>query len=160
MGPIRMHYLDASALVKLFVVENGSSVLRDYVSEHSVFSTTSICFAEALGVLKSKFLRKLLLQEDYLAACEELTACIRNGEIKIEDIGISDRSVFDQVEDIAREYTLDISDAFQIVTLKIGIFSLLKIDYKPIMITADKALAKAAINEGLMVWDCLSEPSP
>jgi predicted nucleic acid-binding protein len=53
MKLIRIHYLDASAIVKLFIAEEGSDRLQKYFSEESNFYTTSLCFAEALGALKS-----------------------------------------------------------------------------------------------------------
>jgi predicted nucleic acid-binding protein len=48
MKLIRIHYLDASAIVKLFIAEEGSDRLQKYFSEESNFHTTSLCFAEAL----------------------------------------------------------------------------------------------------------------
>lgn len=160
MVAIRTHYLDTSALVKLFIVEKGSSVLRAYFDEHTVFATTSLCFAETLGVLKTKFVRAELSQNDYLEACADLMAHLRAGAVQIEDIGISELSVFDQVEIISFKYKLDISDAFQILTLKFGCFAMMKLDLAPILITADKELAKAARKEGLIVWYFLGEPHP
>jgi uncharacterized protein with PIN domain len=46
---VRVHYLDASALVKLLVDEPGSSRLKEYFDNPNVFRMTSLCFAEALG---------------------------------------------------------------------------------------------------------------
>jgi predicted nucleic acid-binding protein len=60
MADIRTRYLDTSAIVKLFVAEDGSMALRSYLGQHAVLFTTSLCFAETLGVLKAKYLRKLL----------------------------------------------------------------------------------------------------
>ncbi len=52
-------YLDASVLVKLFWKENGSDVIKNYINSNptSVFYTTSLCFAETLGILKTRNLR-------------------------------------------------------------------------------------------------------
>lgn len=160
MAEIRTHYLDASALVALFVPEEESPKLRRYVDQHAVFASTSICFAEALGVLKRKFAKKQMLQEEYLSACEELIATIRSEDIQVEDVGISQRDVFDRVEIIARKYALDISDAFQLFTLKVGSFSAFQGDSAPMLITADRELAIAARKEGLRVWDCANDPAP
>lgn len=60
MADIRTHYLYTSAIVKLFVVEDGSLALRNYIGQHAVLFTTSLCFAETLGVLKAKYVRRLL----------------------------------------------------------------------------------------------------
>jgi predicted nucleic acid-binding protein len=160
MTDIRTHYLDASAIVKLLVDEDGSPVLKAYFGQHSVFSTTWLCFAETLGVLKLKFLRKLIDQERYLSACEELMAHLRGQSLEIDDVGISHRSTFDEVEQLAKKHSLDISDAYQLVTLRRGVFSRMTGASRPILITADDALAVAARAEGLRVWHCLRESAP
>ena len=53
MGRIACHAicLDASALVKLYVKEEGSDKIRDYVSRKGPWYTTLFCYFEALGVL-------------------------------------------------------------------------------------------------------------
>jgi predicted nucleic acid-binding protein len=160
MPNIKTAYLDASALVKLLVPEDGSRAVRDYFSTHSVFTTTSICFAETLGALKLKFKNQLISTDQYLAACSELMAHIRGHTLEIEDIGISKNYIFDEVECIAKMYELDVSDAYQIVTLRRGAFSTLTGDSRPFLITADQQLAAAARREGHQVWDCLRESAP
>ena len=162
MTDIRTHYLDASAIVKLLVEEDGSLALRNYVEQHAVFCTTSICFAETLGVLKSKFLRvKSFDQEQYLSACEDLMGLLRDENLVIDDVGISTRVVFDEVEDLTKKHAkVDISDTYQLVTLKRGKFSKYSGESSPILITADERLADAARAEGMRVWDCLREPAP
>lgn len=50
-------YFDASAAVKLVVPEPGSDNVRAHFNEHARFYMTSLCFAEALGVLKRKMLQ-------------------------------------------------------------------------------------------------------
>jgi len=160
MDSIRTHYLDASAIVKLLVDEDGSDALRAYFGRHSVFYATSICFAETLGVLKAKVLREQLDEEQYLSACEELMAHLRGHTLEIDDVGISQRGTFDEVERLAKKHSLDISDAYQLVTLSCGGLSRLKTGLQPILVTADAALAAAAKSEGLRSWNCLRESEP
>ena len=112
------HYLDTSALVKLLVDEDGCAKMRCYFQENTVFYTTSICFVETLGALKGKYERKLITQDQYLKACNNLMAYISEEAIGIDEIGISDRRTFREVERVAKNYNLDIADALQIVTLK------------------------------------------
>jgi hypothetical protein len=167
---IRIHYLDASAIVKLVLNETGSVELRQYFGKESSFTATSLCFAEALGVLKVKrFYQKSLTDEEYFAGCDELMAYVADDTIKIEDIEVKDRCVFDEVEKMTRKYnegkpkdeTIDISDAFQIVSVKRNYFSRFPdTDSKPILITGDQALANAARDEGLRVWYCIDELPP
>lgn len=56
-GWIKVHYLDASALIKLFIWEKGSKRIRQYFEKESDFWMTSICFGE-LGRLKSVYFNK------------------------------------------------------------------------------------------------------
>lgn len=161
MKLIRIHYLDASAIVKLFVDEDGSDNLRIYFDSESCFNATSLCFAEALGVLKVKyFYRKETSEEKYFAAADELLAMVADDTISVQDIEINDRSVFNELEMKARDYAIDISDAFQLATVKRDYFSRFENDSKPILITGDKKLAEAAIKEGLRAWYCVSEAPP
>jgi predicted nucleic acid-binding protein len=161
MAAVRTHYLDASAIVKLFVDEENSDILREYYNAHSTYSTTSLCFSEAIGVLKVKWLyRKEITHEQYLDAMNDLMACFAYEAIRIDEIEIKDRAVFKEVERLSECYALDISDAFQIYTLKTGFFSILTGDSKPILITGDTNLAAATRKEGLRVWDCMKEPAP
>ena len=157
----RTHYLDASAIVKIFVIEDGSDRIKQYFENQSGFYTTSLCFAEALGVLKSKhFKRGKMSEEEYLTSADELLGLLSAGIIEIEDVNISDRSIFCEVEALARKYRIDISDAFQIVSVKGNYFSQFKSDSKPILITADADLARAARSESLRVWNIIEESEP
>ena len=161
MAAVRTHYLDASAIVKLFVDEDNSEILRKYYYDHSTYSTTSLCFSEAISVLKVKWLyRKEITHEQYLDAMNDLMASFAYEKIRIDEIEIKDRAVFKEVERLSECYALDISDAFQIYTLKTGLFSVLRGDSKPILITGDTNLAAATRKEGLRVWDCMKEPAP
>jgi predicted nucleic acid-binding protein len=163
MKLIRIHYLDASAIVKLFVEEEGSAALRTYFESEAHFYATSLSFAEALGVLKVKhFYRKEITDEEYLAACDELVAYAGDDTIKIEDVAIRDTTVFLEVEALVRTYnrSIDVSDAFQIVSVKRNYFSRFENDSKPMFITGDKDLAVAVRQEGLRVWDCVRESIP
>ncbi|MCF6226287.1 MAG: type II toxin-antitoxin system VapC family toxin [Xanthomonadales bacterium] len=162
MGAIRTHLFDASALVKLFLNEDGSEKVKKYFNSHSVFWTTSLCFGEVLGVFKRKFIsnKEDFTKEQYLFASEGLVAYIRNGSISIEEVDITKLEVFNEVEKIVEKYSIDLADAFQIVALKNGFPSSLSGDSKTILITADGELAEAAKSEGLRVWNCLGESAP
>lgn len=162
MAIIRTHYFDASALVKLLIKEDGSETLHAYCEEHSNFRTTALCVAEALSVLKVKhFYRKEIDEENYFAASELLAGWISTlGGIEIEEVNISDRSIFQDVEKLCKKYSLDLSDGLQIFTLKKGFFSVLTGDSTPILITADDRLADAVEAEGGRVWHVLKANQP
>jgi len=161
MGMIRTNCLDASAIVKLLIAEAGSDKLRKYFTKQTCFYTTSLCFAEALGVLKAKHLRCEITQEEYLDTCYQLLSYVHPDNIGIDiiEIEIKKRVAFDDVENLVKKYSIDVSDAFQIYTLK-EVFSNFAGDSAPILITADRGLATAAENEGLRVWNCIEDPSP
>ena len=184
MGVVRTHLLDATALVKLVVDEDKSDRVRKYYRSQSVFWTTSVCFSEALGVLKRKWLNKskqpkckmiswfqfsrkqnkfaidAISTENYYCASEELVALLRNDSISLEEVPFTDRSIYDETETLSKKYKLDIIDAFQLVTLLRGFPSKMIGGSKTIFITADRKLAKAAKSEGLRPWNCMKESSP
>jgi predicted nucleic acid-binding protein len=160
MNDLRTHYLDASSIVKLLIDEDGAKVLREYIGPHATRVTTSLCFAETLGVLKAKHTHKHISEEQYLSACEELIAHLRGQTLTIEPADITDRTVFDEVERLAKKHKLDFSDACQLLTVRSGALSSLEGDSRPILVTADKKLATAARAEGLRAWDCMHEQAP
>ena len=51
----KTRYLDASAMVKLVVNEGDGHLVREFFLANVNFCATSICLAEALGVLKGKW---------------------------------------------------------------------------------------------------------
>lgn len=158
----RANYLDASAVVKILVDEKDSLPVKEYFQKsRSCFRITSICFAEALGVLKVKhFSRKEITGKGYLNRSYLLVGWLRTGRIVVDEADFSDSKIFDEVESVVKKYGIDISDAFQIVTIKRGKYSRCSGESQSLLITADKGLAKAARNEGIKVWLCLNEPVP
>src|SRR5258708_36380060 len=86
---VKARYLDASALVKLYVDEPHSDVVRAFVNEHpKPFNTTSLCFAEAFTVFKRKWLDKDLTTEAYLTATSRLRVAAWGNEIEVHDFGL------------------------------------------------------------------------
>lgn len=161
MTAVRIHYMDTSAIVKLLVEEDGSKRIRDYFSNETNFHTTSLCFVEALGVLKRKREKRNnpLSNDEYLRACEEL--CIfAYGKIPVDEISIVDPQAFRETQEIAKKHALDLIDCFQIYTLRKGMRSHFVGGSQPILITADKRLAEAAESQGLKSWDILNEERP
>lgn len=126
-----IHYLDTSVLVKLLVKEDGSDVMDDYMarSHISAFSVTSLCFVEALRILKRKNNPKqigkktYIDKEQYFATCDELRGRVSDtGDMTLEVVDVVDSDVFDEAESIARECNIDMIDAYQIVTLSNNFF--------------------------------------
>lgn len=150
---ITLHYLDANCLVKLVVGESGSSELRNYFFGNGVVcATTTFCFHEALGVLKSKWINRkrpdCISEETYLAACEDLCALVEDQNIQLDEISIADRRTFHESEQLVQAHKIDLSDAFQLVTLKRGMFARLNAG-NPVLISEDAGMVSAAHKENL-----------
>jgi predicted nucleic acid-binding protein len=160
----RVYYLDTSVIVKLLVREKGTEVFTNYRKKEYVSSTlyaTTFCFAEALGVLKSKYLHKEIDEEAYFTLSDVLSGFIsKDNFIELVDVDISDSFIFDEVERIGKRNKLDVVDAYQIVTIKMDNSSRNDLKSEPILVTADSALAEAARKEGLRAWNCLTELAP
>ena len=67
---------------------------------------------------------------------------------------------FREARDLVLRRQLDFSDAFQILSVKIGYFSRAVDDSRTLLVTADNPLAVAARAEGLRVWNVLTEATP
>jgi predicted nucleic acid-binding protein len=161
MNAVRSNCFDASALVKLYVNETGSDIISNYFNNEPTKYTTPLCFYEALNVLKVKhFYRKEISSVEYHDATFNLTAWFSSIVNNIEDINFLTPSVFKNVQNISKKYSLDLSDAFQILSVKEGFFSKLSGDSRTILVSADKKLSEVAKLEGLRVWYFLDEPMP
>lgn len=160
MQHIKTHFLDTSALAKLFLKEDGSEAIHSNIGKASVNWTTSLCVAELLGVFKCKYVRKEISKEKYLELSDELMGLVRNEDIRIEQVDISGFYTFRDTENFCKKYDIDLADSLQIVTLLQGFPSRLEGESKPLFITADSSLAKAARDQGLKVWDCINEQYP
>lgn len=157
----RANCLDASALVKLYVEEIGSDILRQYAETEPTRYTTPFCFFEALNVLKVKWLyRKEISKEEYHDASLSLTSWFSHISKRIPDLDFTDPLIFMEVKTLSDKYSLDLSDAFQILSVKKGFFSGLAGESRTILVTADEGLAKASRNEGIRAWHFLTEPKP
>ncbi len=150
---VRTHCLDASALVKLYIEERGSSELREYLRGHANWYTTPFCFFEALSVLKVKFkYRREITEEQYHDLGLRLVAEFGARTRDIRDINFTDPLIFGKVQEMCRKHpALDFSDAFQILSVKMGYFSRMAGDSQTVLVTADKDLQTAAEQEGLQV---------
>jgi predicted nucleic acid-binding protein len=160
--PPRANCFDASALIKVFTREQGSDVVRDYFNNRSPTKyTTPFCFYETLNVLKVKWLyRKEISKDEYTASAFRLVAWFEASTRYANDIDLKNPIVFFRVRELAERHSLDLSDAFQIISVKEGYFSHLINDSQTVLVTADEALAKAAKIEGVKSWYCLGEPEP
>ena len=158
---VRADFFDASALAKVYCDEPGSAVVRKYFLSRATKYTTPFCFYEAMNVLKGKWKHKAqLTHEQYLAAAFQLTAWYGASSSKVKDLDFTDPLTFAEANAIAQRNALDLSDAFQILSIKKGYFSVLVNESTTILVTADRELAEAAKLENLHPWNLMLEPAP
>lgn len=154
-------FFDASALVKVFTNEPASEVVRTYWQVRATKYTTPFCFYDAMNVLKSKWKHKGQLSiDEYLDAAFRLAAWYGASSAQVRDLDFADPLTFSETKKISERSALDLSDAFQILSVKRGCFPDLANDSATILVTADNGLAIAARLEGVRAWDVLLEPPP
>jgi predicted nucleic acid-binding protein len=157
----RANIFDASALVKLHVTECGSEIVRPYFNQESTKYTTPFCFYEALTILKVKWLyRKEISREQYLDASFRLSAWYSAASNGINDLDFASPATLSEAKILIEKTSLDLSDAFQILSIKLGYFSRMIGDSQTVLVTGDKKLAQAAKAEGLHAWYFLEETAP
>lgn len=157
----RADFFDASALVKIYSDEPCSDVVREYFKRRATKYTTPFCFYEAMNVLKGKWKFKgQMTIDEYLDASFKLTAWYGSSSSRISDLDFTETATFFKAKEIAERNQLDLSDAFQILSVKNGYFSVLANDSSTVLVTADKGLADAARGEGLHAWNLMLEEAP
>lgn len=157
----RADFFDASALLKVFTDEPASAIVRSYWRLRATKYTTPFCFYEAMNILKAKWkFKHQLTSAEYLNAAFELTAWYGASSQDLRDLDFSDPLTFADTRAMADRSGLDLSDAFQIMSVKRGYFSVLVNDSQTILVTADSALASAARTEGLKAWNVMTEAPP
>ncbi len=159
--PYRADFFDASALAKVYCDEPGSTRVREYFRSRATKYTTPFCFYETMNVIKGKWKYKGEIALDrYLEAAFQLTAWYGASSPKVEDLDFTDPLTFAEARAISERNGLDLSDAFQILSVKKGYFSVLVKESATILVTADKELSAAAKSEGLRSWNFMTEPPP
>lgn len=154
---VKVKFLDTSALVKLFLDEEGSDRIKDYYRTSVGFCCAEMVFYETMSVLKSR-LFKNNNKNRYFESIKELKIMgwggRGTGKLEIEKIHISDHYVFKEVYDTAMKYDIDLADAIQIYAILKGRYSSLGPESKTVFITADAGLEEAALDNKIRVWNC------
>jgi len=160
----KVHYLDASALVKLVAddadEQPGRDVLRRYYSDNTSMYATSYCVTEALSAFKGKYLRGRINQDEYIKYVQDFVRISVGWKLRIDEVPILKPIVLREAERLMKSYKIDFLDCFQIVTILHGQFHVLGPESKSILITADHGLAEAARAEGARVWECTTQLAP
>jgi len=106
-----VNYLDTSALIKRFVAEKGSSLVRILVERHGPVATSKLAYAEVYSGLSRKKREGLLSRAQYTLACRqfemEWSAYIR--------VDLSDEILF-LARDLIQRHPLKGFDAIHLAT--------------------------------------------
>jgi len=156
----KTRYLDASALVKLVVDEGDHLPVRQFFHSNVNFAATSLCLAEALGVIKAKWSHGRISEDQYFAATRELVIGAWGKRIEVNDVGLFTPQGLAAVEALAKKHGLDLSDALQLETILHGRYSHLGPNSASVLVTADARLARAAQAEGICAWNCIASDPP
>ena len=157
----RAVFLDASAIIAYHVDEPMSQVLRGWWQTEATKYTSPLCFFESLNAYKSKWkFQGKLTHDQYRDACFRTYSWYQASSRHIKDIDFNSPNVFQEAYSLAMKHSLDLSDAFQILSVRDGFFAVLVDDSKTILCTGDADLSRAARAEGLKVWDFKVEPHP
>ena len=153
---LRFFWLDTSALVKIFIEEEGSAEIKKVFKDfhQNIFYTTEFCVYEYYNVLKRKYLHNQLIDEEtYLRSIFILSTYLKLGTIRYNDTKDSFESIFLQTRKIVKKYSLDYSDAIQFVLIQKGLLETLAGESRPVLITSDKGMIRAAELENIIYWN-------
>ena len=153
-----INFLDASALVKLVLNEDRSDKLHSYLKSAPRWYTTPFCFYESLNVLKRKLRTHGISDDQYYRFSFSIMANFRNtpADIYLRDIDLTDPIIFSYTQEICKKHKLDLSDAFQIISIVKG--CPFAGDSATLLITNDRKLARAARDENVRVWYLGDDP--
>jgi predicted nucleic acid-binding protein len=153
-------FLDASAIVAYHVDEPRSEILRGWWHEQATKYSSPFCFFESLNVYKRKWTSKKLSHDQYREASFNTYTWYQASMRGVKDINFDNFEVFQQAHLVAMKHSLDVSDAFQILSIRDGYFSSLVGESATILCTGDAGLATAARAENLNVWNFNTENPP
>lgn len=156
---VKVKYLDASVIAKLFLDEEGSSKFRDYFYNDTNYCTTFMTYYETMSVLKSRLFRGSN-KDVYYHAIEKLAIHGWGGKIELESIELNDINIFKNINSLSMRYNLDVADAIQIYAILNGKYRFLAHEGASVLITADSNLAGAARTNNIRVWNVIKEERP
>ncbi|MEK8021586.1 MAG: type II toxin-antitoxin system VapC family toxin [Candidatus Parabeggiatoa sp.] len=146
-------YFDASALIKSLIEEPGSVSIKNFLleikqlEETVVFATSAVSKAEIMAALSAIRRGKHLTQKRFEQAVADFT--IRWKAFFIPEVTTH---LIDKAGELGLNHKIKGCDAFQLA-------SALEIE-TDIFISTDNDLNVAALENGLFVWNPMTEPIP
>jgi predicted nucleic acid-binding protein len=157
MSYMRTFWVDACTLVKLVCNETGSENVRSLLAEGDPLETTWLCVAEVYGALKTRLVKeKSITQDAYHEALYTLRRWIELGNVTVRTAWLEKGRDFGDaiaVQQLAKKYGVDFSDAMQLHEFRSGVMPLGTALSTPVFVTSDGDLLDAAKAEGMKVWD-------
>jgi hypothetical protein len=142
------------------VDEGDHHRVREFFQKNVNFAATSLCLAEALGVIKGKWVHGRVTEAQYFAATKALIIDAWGKRIQVDSVDLFTPNGQKAVEALAMRYKIDHSDALQIETIRSGQYSHMGPNSASVLITADGPLARAAEAENIRVWNCIATDAP
>ena len=137
-------------MVKLVADEKDSAQARIcFNNTTNIFSTTNFCFLESLSVLKRKWRKKEIDQNEYRRFCRLLFDYTGTGRIETVEYPLKNLHDFYKLECLIEKYCIDISDALQLVSIKETYLAEVVEESETTLLTSDKHLAECAEKEGI-----------
>ena len=125
------------------------------------FHITEFAFYETLSVLKRKWERTEITENQYLGAVLVLQTYTEERGLQIDsDYRLDESQIVVRLRELVQKHGIDFSDALQIHTVLNGKWQQTTPEWKPVFVTSDKKLLKAAETEGLRTWDFPDGPPP
>jgi predicted nucleic acid-binding protein len=145
-------YFDSSALVKMFVEEEGSPAIKKFASdalpkENVIFATSAVTKAEVMAGLAAMRRGRYLTQRRFQKAVMDFRERWKVFHIPEVTVFLIDRS-----GEIGLNHKIKGCDAFQLASA-LGV----EVD---LFVSTDKDLNAAASQNGLDVWNPMSETIP
>jgi predicted nucleic acid-binding protein len=142
-------FIDTSAWVKFFIKENGTEEIQYFMlnksdSEKHSYAASAVTYAEMMATFMRSFKGNRITQDQYNQIIIQFDEQWENFNISEVNIHLVKRSGM-----LAQRYALKGCDAFQLA-------SALNVQ-TDLFIASDHDLLKAAKNEGLIVWNPISE---
>ena len=134
-------YLGTSSLVKLYVEENYSDVVREWVGEAEIVATCRVAYTEMISALELRFKQKDLLKNEYVHVTKRFSQDWLNFAV----VDFDDR----EAGLLVKKYGLTRFAAMHLSAAK-----LIKKEHHDISLSfssVDENLCKAAAAEGLRV---------
>lgn len=138
-------FLDASAWIKFFIEENGTSEIQDFIvekssSEENTFAASVMTYAEMKATFKRALKSKRITEKEFKQIKDEFEEQWKN-----VDIPLVDKALIEQSGELAEQYALKGCDAFQLA-------SALAIEANTFVNSDDELTAAAKANQ-LVVWN-------